>query len=346
MDLLYPEEGCGLASETGGKMHEIRTSLNNEKIRQYHREYYRPDNACLIITGIVDAGEVLNALGEFEQKYLEKNAANPYPKMERPWSTPVSPLTGSASATIRFPSEDESTGTVSVCWRAARFTAENKFVESLARKILWNYLSDSAASPLQVAFVENEDAIAADLGHVSDVHETGYDQLWFSSCPVDRLEEIVPMLEKELLKICDKGFDMSLIKTEIKRYRRKYKKSMENDPADQLLWPTIKHFLYSARDEKSSIETDTLKKYVGVLDQLDIIENEKFTTSDDWVQLLRSAFVDAHKMYVIGLPSAEMAKNMAADEKKRTEDQAKRLGAEKLKEVSRADMDTVEDYSQ
>ena len=49
--LLYPGK-CGYAMETGGIMEDIR-SLTVEQIRQYHKEYYRPDNTFIIVTGMV-----------------------------------------------------------------------------------------------------------------------------------------------------------------------------------------------------------------------------------------------------------------------------------------------------
>jgi len=127
---------------------------------------------------------------------------------------------------------------------------------------------------------------------------------------------------------------MKLMATEITRFRRKYKKAMENEPADQLLWPAIKHFLYSERDEDSGIEVETLGAYVDILGTLKIIEEDEFATSDDWVNLLKAAYIDAPKVFVKGVPSAEMAKKMAADETARTGLQAKDLGEEKLKELA------------
>ena len=57
--LLYPGK-CGYAMETGGIMHDIR-SLTVEQIRQYHKDYYRPDNTFIIVTGMVavDKGKPL-----------------------------------------------------------------------------------------------------------------------------------------------------------------------------------------------------------------------------------------------------------------------------------------------
>jgi Zn-dependent M16 (insulinase) family peptidase len=44
---------CGYSSETGGKLACLR-DLTNAKVQQYHRDYYRPENLCLVVVGPVD----------------------------------------------------------------------------------------------------------------------------------------------------------------------------------------------------------------------------------------------------------------------------------------------------
>lgn len=53
-------------------MSNLRTTTSNEKVRDYHRDFYRPDNLCLIITGKVAPEEVFKALEPFEQKIKSK----------------------------------------------------------------------------------------------------------------------------------------------------------------------------------------------------------------------------------------------------------------------------------
>ena len=59
--------------------------------------------------------------------------------------------------------------------------------------LLWDYLAGSAASPLQLAFVENNDPICADLGPVHNVFTKGHHQLWFQEVDVDRMDEVVDL---------------------------------------------------------------------------------------------------------------------------------------------------------
>lgn len=41
-------------------------------MRNYHKEFYRPENLKIIITGQVKPGDVFNSLAKFEEKILSK----------------------------------------------------------------------------------------------------------------------------------------------------------------------------------------------------------------------------------------------------------------------------------
>ena len=44
----------------------------SHQVRDYHKEFYRPENLCLIITGQVEPEQVFAALKPFEEKILSK----------------------------------------------------------------------------------------------------------------------------------------------------------------------------------------------------------------------------------------------------------------------------------
>ena len=70
LQCMYP--GCGYKSETGGIMKNLRTTCSYEKVCNYHKDFYRPDNLCLIITGMVDPKDVFERLKPFEEKIKSK----------------------------------------------------------------------------------------------------------------------------------------------------------------------------------------------------------------------------------------------------------------------------------
>ena len=126
LDLLYPTGGY--SAETGGKMANLRT-LTNAQVARYHREVYTPSNTLFVASGIIDRAAFVAALAVVERRVRAKPAV---PPMTRPWSGPVAPMDEAADGVIaaagasggggepkvvEFPSEDESTGCVSMAWR-------------------------------------------------------------------------------------------------------------------------------------------------------------------------------------------------------------------------------------
>jgi len=178
--LLYPNK-CGYAMETGGIMHDIR-SLTVQQIRQYHFDYYRPDNTFVIVTGqgqlhfhrntttthcntlqqnvtrcnthtgMVGAHEVLDAVDKLAPKLSAPHRHPPLGSLPRPFSEhPVAPLISSVSESYHFPADEEDSGCVMIGWRAHKFC---DFERTVALNLLHAYLTESEVSLLHHHFVE------------------------------------------------------------------------------------------------------------------------------------------------------------------------------------------------
>jgi len=63
--LLYPES-VGFRYETGGMLESLRV-LTPERIREFHKAMYRPQNLAVIIVGDADHESLLKILDEFEE---------------------------------------------------------------------------------------------------------------------------------------------------------------------------------------------------------------------------------------------------------------------------------------
>lgn len=81
---VYPN--CGYKSQTGGVLHNIRTSTTNDKVRSYHKKFYRPENLTVIITGKISPERVFEALKPLQEKIKSKPKTNVF---VRPWKTPI-----------------------------------------------------------------------------------------------------------------------------------------------------------------------------------------------------------------------------------------------------------------
>ncbi|KAL3893199.1 MAG: hypothetical protein SGPRY_014396, partial [Prymnesium sp.] len=100
LQLLYPDSGY--SSETGGKMHNLR-SLTNAQVQRYHRENYRPDNIMIVLSGTAGEEEFLRELEQVEAKIVAKGYTCGASGLERPWSQPVPPMATSGVAGVLRP---------------------------------------------------------------------------------------------------------------------------------------------------------------------------------------------------------------------------------------------------
>lgn len=63
--LLYPEN-VGFRYETGGMMEALRL-LTPERIREFHKAMYHPQNLAIVVVGEADHEDLLRILGDFEE---------------------------------------------------------------------------------------------------------------------------------------------------------------------------------------------------------------------------------------------------------------------------------------
>ena len=59
------------SSETGGLMSGLR-HLTSDKIREFHKSMYRPENLCVIITGSIDQDELLEIMTDLTMNCLHQ----------------------------------------------------------------------------------------------------------------------------------------------------------------------------------------------------------------------------------------------------------------------------------
>ncbi|RCI02438.1 hypothetical protein CU098_009467, partial [Rhizopus stolonifer] len=320
--IMYPET-CGYRSETGGLMERLR-ELSVEKIRDYHKSYYRPDNLCLIVTGTVDKEELLKALEPVEESILSKG---PLPEMQRPWvNTGDFPnLEKNVEETVLFADEDESMGSVLIAWNGPMC---NDYLQQKELEVLNEYLTDSPVSVLQKEFVEIEDALCTDVDfHITD-HLKSTLMFTASSVPLEEIENF-PNEFFDLLKrlVETNDIDMTRMSTVIEKETLKLLESAETDAhGTAAAAVAISDFLYGSPDGKD------LKNAVRDQEFLNMLA--KYTAAD-WLKILKKWYIDAPHITLFGKPSAEFAEQQAEEETNRIEKQRSELGEEKLAELQK-----------
>uniref|UniRef100_A0A336KC94 CSON007777 protein n=1 Tax=Culicoides sonorensis TaxID=179676 RepID=A0A336KC94_CULSO len=308
---IYP--GSGYCAETGGIMKNLRESTNNEKVRAYHEKFYRPDNLTVIVTGQVKPEDLFKSLEPVEQKIISKGKKAPF---ERPWQSPIDPLTESKDIKIVYPNDEEDCGIVCIGYRGPKATTEHHTLNACS--ILMRYLSDTSVSPLMRDMVEISDPFASKVGY--NLGENSVSLLYFSfdNVPLDKVDMVHPKYHSVIENIA-KGaekIDMKRLQNIIDKSILESLNSLESNPHDDIAFHSIGYILYGDSEDDF---TDRLNsnKLLAELKQKD----ETF-----WIDLLKKYFVNAKYVVVRAVPSIEEQQRMAKEEQERIEKQRSDLG--------------------
>ncbi|KAF7726657.1 hypothetical protein EC973_008530 [Apophysomyces ossiformis] len=308
--LMYPSN-CGYRSETGGLMECLR-ELSVETIRSYHKNYYRPDNLCLIVTGKVDHNDLMEALAPVEQNIISKGAL---PKMQRPWiETGNFPnLDKNIEETVLFADEDESMGTVLIAWNGPMC---HEYLLLKALEVLEMYLTDSPVSVLQKEFVEIEDPLCTDVDFQATDHLKATLVFLASNVPFEEIENFPSHFFATLQRlVTEEDFDMQRMATVIEKESLRLLDNAETDAHGTAAAVCISDFLYGTTDGQNLEDSVKDQEY---LDQL-----SRYTK---W-------YLEPPHLTLLGKPSAAFAEKLVKEERERIDKQRADLGETRLAEL-------------
>ncbi|PSN43334.1 hypothetical protein C0J52_14179 [Blattella germanica] len=317
---IYPGH-CGYKSETGGIMKNLRESTNNIKVRNFHKEFYRPENLTLIIAGQVKPDEVFQALAPIEDKIVSKGNRGQY---TRPWQTPVPALTNSEDIKVPYPCDEEDNGMVYIAWRGP--SAVKELYRMSACLILLKYLTDTSVSPLQKEFVEIDDPYASKVSYSLAENSESMLYLMFENVPIEKIDLVKDRLIEVLKRIASGSeiLDMKRLQTVIHRHILESLSHLENSPHETVAFMIIGDMLYGNTKED-------LDHRLNIVEDLRQMEKEP---EDFWLQLLKRYLIDSPSVTVRGIPSQKEQQSMAECEKQRIADQREKYGKEGLLQLS------------
>ncbi|XP_003399672.2 uncharacterized protein C05D11.1 [Bombus terrestris] len=308
---------CGYKSIVGGALKNLRESTTNEKVRQYHQEFYRPENLTIVITGQVKHADVFKALQIIEKKIISKGNRSFFKK---PWQDPVPPLTKSIDLDVYYPCDDEDNGIVDVAWRGSSPITD--MYKLIGCTLLLKYLTDTSVSPLQKEFVEIDDAYASNVGYSYSAYTVSVLYLAFESVPKSKIPLIKDQLLKVLNDVYKKGIDMKRMKTVVHRRILEDLSSLESEPHDTVAYMLFGYALYGNTKE----DLDQRTNQVQALKRLET-EPESY-----WLNLLKTYFLESPFILIKGIPSLKKRHELTEKEKDRVAKQIENLGKEGLQE--------------
>lgn len=313
---IYPNHGY--SKETGGIMKNIRESLSIEKIREYHKRFYRAENFAAIICGQVSIDDVAKAMQKVEKKLIARK--DMYPSFEKPWQTPVKPLKDSKDIKILFPSDEEENGLVYIGYLGPK--ASNDFETLTACCALMKYLCDTSVSPIQQSFIEIDDPFASEVTYNIIENSTSCLYFSFENVPVGKIDFIYERFIQLLVDIANgkEPIDENRLRVVFEKYILERLSSLENCPHDDIAYHILGDFLYSSKKE------DFYKR----LNVAEVIADLQKNNVEYWLNLLRKYFIDNKNVIVRAYPSISEKEKLAKEESERIEGRKAELGEEGL----------------
>lgn len=321
MKKVYPGNN-GFTKNTGGKLKNLRQNTTIENIREYHKHFYRPDNANIIITGSVEPENVFEALEAIEDKMLRTQTKRPL--FERPFMTELEPLTESETFKIEFPDKEEKFGSVSLYWRLPQ-PLLSLIQKMYGLQVMGSYLTHTSDSLLRNAFVEVDKPLATGVGF----HYIRYAEptlaLQFSGVPKDRIEEIEPLFNKtmhEFMQEGEKGLDLAHMHRIIKRNTQSHEISLRDDPYKFFTSNVYRHGVYGRSD-------DDLQKLFDYASGT-FAEPYLNQSASYWMNLLQET-LSLPRISSLNYPSKKFNDELLKTEKDRIKKQIQDLGPSGLK---------------
>lgn len=317
--LLYPEN-VGFRYETGGMMEALRV-LTPDRIREFHKAMYQPQNLAVVIVGEADHQSLLEILDEFEESIKDDLPAVTTP-FKRPFvdSPAPPPLKETIVETVEFPEEDESTGEVAVAFFGPSCIDQ---INTTALNILMTYLCGSSVSVIENTMVEKEE-LASSVVWWYDSRPNSV--IWFQPTGVatEKLAFVEQRLIALLKEVASSPLDLKYMRECISRERRQVKFQAEG--SEQFYSGNIiTDYLYGNRDGSTLADLKSLKEY-------EILEH---WTDDQWREFLKKWISDAHHVSILGKPSMKLATSLKEAEEARLAKRKEDLGPEGLEKLAK-----------
>ena len=209
------------------------------------------------------------------------------PPYERPWQSPVPLVSQNVEKVVKFPTEDEESGSILVGFRGP--PCIDRYSVS-AVSVMLDYLSDTSIAPLQRELVEIQDPFCSDIScDLLEFSETSL-LLKAANVPFEKLSATKDKIKEVLGNIADgkEAINMERMSVVIHRRILDTKDKFEKNPHDTFADIIVADFLYSSKPEE-------LQTRANVIQDLEKLKNESVNF---WVSCLRKYFVSSPSVVV------------------------------------------------
>ncbi|KAI3380869.1 hypothetical protein SNEBB_002389 [Seison nebaliae] len=322
---VFPDVDCGYRSETGGKCENLRISTSNEKVRQYHQNFYSLKNFGLIVIGQFDDKLIMNEIDKYLLDYLKDETILNLPFV-KPWQSSIMMMKESTKQTVLYSSENEDKGYLYFVYTG---DDSSNLRENEIQMFLLKYLFESTTSPIYQAFIENENPICDTM----DVEECPYSKSIFevkiSNINFNELDDFREKILKIIEDICVHQtieFDINHMRNILKMSISGEREEMEAMPENSYTAVCIKDFLYG--EEMTIHNKENKFNFEQLLNSLEITRGLIEENGEFWVEKMKTYFSSsAIFATIIGKPSKNFKNEMNELEKQRIVSRKNDLGS-------------------
>ena len=301
---------CGYKWETGGIMANLRTTCSNERVRAYHKKFYRPENLDIVICGQIDIEKVFEVIMSVDERIAKIN----YGPYEKPWTGKVELFNSYISKDVEFPAKDEDNGRVSMTWKGPSL---NDLKSLEAHSILWNYMIKTSVAPLIKTLVDIPEPYCSSISYSTEEYPTTLMTVIFKGVKAGTHVTVRDIAIKTMKDTCKGDIDMNRLKNQIKNSICNFSDKLENDPSELLAELVILDELYGG-DNNYQITTFTKI--------FDILRDLKEQKQSFWKEII-SYYIEEPSVTINGIPSVQFMNDIDVKEKARIKEQQDHLGA-------------------
>ncbi|ODV78313.1 uncharacterized protein CANTADRAFT_26464 [Suhomyces tanzawaensis NRRL Y-17324] len=317
--LLYAASS-GYSSETGGLMAELR-KLTNDQIVQFHKDMYRPDNLCVIITGSINEDELLDIMTQFDHQLPAlPTTPNKRPFMDSPEDLP---LLASVVKEVPFPDTEEVMGKLLMSWIGPDASG---CLVNVALDMVGSFLTESPISLFNKHLVEIESPYATEIDYGTDDYRRTTLNFTVHDIPVEHLSKVDVLIKDLIVSQTDpKSLDLDYMRHVIKQQRLKFISSAEKSPM-VFSNVAISEFLYGKPDG-----SDLMTWSKGLSEYDELLE----WSAEQWCSLIKEYFVENHSVSLLGKPSIKLNDQIKKTTKQISKDIKAKYGKEGLAELGK-----------
>ena len=260
---LYPNHPYGTQTVLGTQEQLKNPSIIN--IKNFHKQWYVPNNMAICLSGDFDPDEVINII----KKYFGEMQPNEnLPKLE---FKPAEPITSPVVKEVIGQEAEE----VALAWRLGNAASEDADLVNIAASILYN----GKAGLIDINLMQQQKILSA---YAFENMLSDYGMLMLMATPKEgqTLEEAKDLLLAEIAKLRNGEFDETLLKASIDNYKLQIMIFLDSNDgrADAFV--------------ESFINGISWEKQVGLIDRLSKIKK------DDIVKFANEKFGDNNYVVV------------------------------------------------